>query len=60
MTVDLDNVAEIVKSDPELQGAIRTNAEFATFHYQSLEALQANTDALISQIEDALGMENAP
>ena len=60
MTVDLDNVAEIVNSDPELQGAIRTNAEFATFHYQSLEALQANTDALISQIEDALGKEGTP
>ena len=39
MTVDLDNVAEIVKSDPELQGAIRTNAEFATFHYESLNCL---------------------
>ena len=60
MTVDLDNVAEIVKSDPELQGAIRTNAEFATFHYQSLEALKANTDSLINRIEEALGLENAP
>ena len=58
MTVDLDNVAEIVKSDPELQGAIRTNAEFATFHYESLKALKANTDSLISRIEEALGMES--
>ena len=58
MTVDLDNVAEIVNSDPELQGAIRTNAEFATFHYESLKALKANTDSLISRIEEALGMES--
>lgn len=58
MTVDLDNVVEIVKSDPELQGAIRTNAEFATFHYQSLQALKANTDSLMSRIEEALGMES--
>ena len=60
MTVDLDNLVEIVKSDPELQGAIRTNAEFATFHYQSLEALKANTDSLINRIEEALGMESGP
>ncbi|MEM9014361.1 MAG: hypothetical protein AAGB02_04555 [Pseudomonadota bacterium] len=60
ITVDLDNLVEIVKSDPELQGAIRTNAEFATFHYQSLEALKANTDALISRIETALGIESTP
>ena len=60
MTVDLDNLVEIVKSDPELHGAIRTNAEFATFHYQSLEALKANTDSLISRIEGVLGIESTP
>lgn len=60
MTVDLDKLVEIVKSDPELQGAIRTNAEFSTFHYQSLEALKANTDTLIRRIEEALGNESAP
>ena len=60
MDIDLDNLVEIVNSDAELQGAIRTNAEFATFHYQSLEALKANTDSLINRIEEALGLENAP
>jgi len=60
MTVDLDNLVEIVKSDPELQGAVRTNAEFATFHYQSLEALKANTDSLISRIENTLGIGDTP
>jgi len=59
-TVDLDTLTEIVKTDPELLGAIRTNGELAAFHQQSMDTRHSNTDALIRRIEDALGIESAP
>jgi hypothetical protein len=59
-TVDLDTLAEIVKTDSELLGAIRTNGELAAFHQQSMETLHSNTDDLIARIEDTLDIESAP
>lgn len=50
---DLDALVEIVKLDPEMQGAIRTTAEFAAFHHESLESLQDEAQILIDRIEAA-------
>ena len=51
--IDLDALVEIVIVDPEMQGAIRTTAEFAVFHRESLEGLRREAEMLIDRIEAA-------
>ncbi|MEO0451245.1 MAG: DUF6090 family protein [Pseudomonadota bacterium] len=49
--IDLDALIEIVRLDPEMQGVIRTNAEFAAFHLESLNGLNEAAQTLIDRIE---------
>jgi len=51
--IDLDALVEIVSLDPEMQGAIRTTAEFAVFHRESLEGLGREAQLLMERIEAA-------
>ena len=51
--IDLDALVEIVQLDPEMQGAIRTTAEFAAFHRETLEGLRREAEMLIDRIEAA-------
>lgn len=51
--IDLDALVVIVRRDPEMQGVIRTTAEFAAFHRESLEHLRTEGQALIERIEAA-------
>ncbi len=53
VNTDLDALVQIVKLDLEMQGAIRTTAEFAAFHHESLESLQDEARLLIDRIEAA-------
>lgn len=53
ISIDLDSLIEIVRLDPEMQGVIRTTAEFAAFHRESLETLQDEAQILIERIEAA-------
>ncbi|MEL6827503.1 MAG: hypothetical protein AAFN91_14750, partial [Pseudomonadota bacterium] len=48
---DLDVLVEIVSLDPEMQGGIRTIAEFAAFHLESLNGLNEAAQTLIDRIE---------
>ena len=48
---DLDALVEIVSLDPEMQGGIRTIAEFAVFHLESLNGLNEAAQTLIDRIE---------
>ncbi|MEL6693651.1 MAG: hypothetical protein AAFQ12_11560 [Pseudomonadota bacterium] len=49
--IDLDALVEIVGLDPEMQGVIRTNAEFAAFHLESLNGLNEAAQTLTDRIE---------
>jgi len=51
--IDLDALVEIVSLDPEMQGAIRTTAEFAVFHRESLEGLRREAKILMERVEAA-------
>ena len=51
--IDLDALVEIVRLDPEMQGVIRTTAEFAAFHRESLERLHEEAQILADRIEAA-------
>lgn len=49
--IGLDALVDIVRLDPEMQGVIRTNAEFAAFHLESLNGLNEAAQTLIDRIE---------
>ncbi|MEO0613343.1 MAG: hypothetical protein AAFY83_08525 [Pseudomonadota bacterium] len=51
--LDLDALVQIVSIDPEMQGAIRTIAEYAVFHRETLEGLHDEAQTLIDRIEAA-------
>ncbi|MDJ0920357.1 MAG: hypothetical protein QNI84_04460 [Henriciella sp.] len=48
-------MVEIVGLDPEMQGGIRTTAELATLHRDSLERIQDEAQLRIDRIEAASG-----
>ena len=48
---DLDALVEIVRLDPEMQGVVRTTAEFAALHSDSLKRVELEAQELIVRIE---------
>ena len=48
---DLDALVEIVRLDPEMQGVVRTTAEFAALHGDSLKRVELEAQGLIDRIE---------
>ncbi|NNU14989.1 hypothetical protein HK107_01455 [Parvularcula sp. ZS-1/3] len=50
-----EQLVALLQSDPELEGAVRTVLEYGVLHWQTLNSLHNNADALAVDLRRALG-----